>query len=48
MSQISENTEMSTFGEVLLTPLEEAENRQDIREVRVLMEIGRASCRERV
>lgn len=37
MSQISENTEMPTFGEVLVTPLADAENRQDIREVRVLM-----------
>lgn len=37
MSQISENTELSTFGEVLVSPLADAENRQDIREVRVLM-----------
>ena len=37
MSQISENTEMPTFGEVLVSPVAEAENRQDIQEVRVLM-----------
>lgn len=37
MSQISENTEMPTFGEVLVSPLADSENRQDIREVRMLM-----------
>ena len=37
MSQISENTELPTFGEVLVSPVAEAENRQDIQEVRVLM-----------
>ena len=37
MSQISENTEVTTFGNVMVTPLADAENRQDIREIRLLM-----------